>query len=69
MARASVAPFVTTLATEPGALTGGFGMTIGGAAGSGWLAGGGALWHAPKTTNPTTNRRGVGEKRLRNALM
>jgi hypothetical protein len=43
MARASVAPFVTTLATEPGALTGGFGTAIGGAAGSGRLAGGGAL--------------------------
>jgi hypothetical protein len=63
MARASIAPFVTAIATEPGALTGGFAVAGGGAAGCGRLAGGGALWHAPKTTNPTTNWRGVESKR------
>ena len=68
MARASVAPFVTVMATEPGALTGGFAVAGGAAAGCGRLAGG-ALWQAPKTTNPTTNRRGVGRRASRNALM
>src|SRR5689334_20294521 len=67
MARASVAPFVTAIATDPGALAAGR-AAAGAGAGAGLLAGG-ELWHAPKTTNPTTKRRGVGRKRRQSALM